>query len=105
MLFGTLVGAIIVLAALIFMWKPPKKINGLYGYRTPSSMKNQKTWDIANSYAPKAMLVAGLITLATGLVLDLTAKEETAVLWTCVVMTIALIGSIVATERHLKKRL
>ena len=30
---------------------PPKKINHLYGYRTQRSMKNQATWEAANTYS------------------------------------------------------
>ena len=30
---------------------PPKKINHLYGYRTQWSMKNEATWEAANTYS------------------------------------------------------
>lgn len=35
---------------LIFHYKPPKKINGLYGYRTRRSMDSQLAWDYAQAY-------------------------------------------------------
>lgn len=35
---------------LIFQYKPPKKANKLYGYRTKLSMKNQLMWDYAQTY-------------------------------------------------------
>ena len=35
---------------LIFHYKPPKKINGFYGYRTRRSMASQLTWDYAQAY-------------------------------------------------------
>jgi uncharacterized membrane protein len=34
---------------LLFKFKPPKKINILYGYRTARSMKSQEAWDYAHS--------------------------------------------------------
>jgi len=34
----------------IFMHRPPKEINSLYGYRTSRSMKNQETWIYAHNY-------------------------------------------------------
>lgn len=39
------------------MWLfPPKKINGIYGYRTSKSMKNQTNWNFAQRYAGKKMV-------------------------------------------------
>ena len=31
-----------------FQKKPPKEINGIYGYRTAMSMKNKETWKYAH---------------------------------------------------------
>ena len=31
-----------------FQKKPPKEINGIYGYRTAMSMKNKETWEYAH---------------------------------------------------------
>ena len=40
---------IIMLAfGLISRYRPPKNINGVYGYRTTRSMKSQATWDYAH---------------------------------------------------------
>lgn len=56
-----LVGIIFILAGAILYVFPPKKINGLYGYRTASSMKNQQIWDFAQTYSAKIMMLTGLI--------------------------------------------
>jgi uncharacterized membrane protein len=45
---------------------PSKKINGIYGYRTPSSMKNEKNWAIANKYSSKLLIGFGLLLLIIG---------------------------------------
>lgn len=42
-----------------FMKKPPKDINGAYGYRTPLSMKNQDTWDFAHRTCGRVWLAVG----------------------------------------------
>ncbi len=42
-----------------FMKKPPKDINGIYGYRTPMSMKNQDTWDFAHRTCGRVWLLVG----------------------------------------------
>lgn len=40
-------GVLLFVVSFIFIKFPPKKINGLYGYRTLSSMKDQASWDLA----------------------------------------------------------
>ena len=46
-----------------FIKKPPKDINGLYGYRTSMSMKNQDTWDFAHRTCGRIWLMVGLVML------------------------------------------
>ena len=46
-----------MLMGLIFYLNPPRKINGLYGYRTLRSMKNPQNWHYANKLAPKYMII------------------------------------------------
>ena len=45
-----LVPFICLIIYLIFHYKPPKKINKTYGYRSKLSMKNQLMWDYAQAY-------------------------------------------------------
>src|SRR5690349_20871726 len=46
-----------VLISVITYLKPPRKINGLYGFRTDTSMKNQSNWDYANRIFPKYLFL------------------------------------------------
>ena len=62
--------ALVLLAPLImigfgwsFIKKPPKDINGSYGYRTPMSMKNQDTWDFAQQEMGRVWRRVGWIML------------------------------------------
>jgi uncharacterized membrane protein len=64
-----LVGLILLIIGLIMSRFPPKKINAYYGYRMPSAMKNQETWDEANSYSATYMVKAGLVTIAIGVMI------------------------------------
>lgn len=67
MLFmSMLMGLLSVILGIVMYKKPPKKINGLYGYRTSTSMKTQQTWDFAQKYAAKVMVKYGLICTALG---------------------------------------
>lgn len=62
-----LTGSIFVIAGFVMLKFPPKKINGLYGYRTKSSMKNQERWDFAQNYSAKEMMKLGFVLALTGL--------------------------------------
>lgn len=35
---------------------PPKEINSIYGYRTKASMRNQKSWNLAQKQSSKLMI-------------------------------------------------
>ncbi len=48
---------------------PPKRINGIYGYRTLLSMKNQDTWKIAQRNGGITMIVLGIIYGILGILL------------------------------------
>lgn len=42
---------LILLIGLLYYFFPPKGINMVYGYRTPSAMKNDRNWEFANRWA------------------------------------------------------
>ena len=46
----------------LFYYKPPKKINSVYGYRTKRSMKNSQTWAFAHHYCGKVWVLVGIVT-------------------------------------------
>ena len=54
---------LIVFGILLGIAGRPRKIRWWVGYRTSRAMKNQATWEFANSYAGKLMLLSGLTAL------------------------------------------
>jgi uncharacterized membrane protein len=107
-----LIGAIFFIVGVIMKYFPPKHINSSYGYRTSSSMENQHTWDEANSYSARLMIVMGVGLFIFGMtltilmdVLVITAKTQGVILAvTTITLTIATaILLLLITERHLKK--
>jgi uncharacterized membrane protein len=105
-----LLGVIFLTAAYIQRWYPPKKINALYGYRTPASMKNQQTWDEANRYSTMLMIRYALIMLAVGLLItalveDMRMDKDAFMLIKVGLMIASAIGMavllIINTEKHL----
>lgn len=106
------IGAIFALVSLIQMRFQPKKINSLYGYRTPLSMKNQANWDEGNRYSAKLMLKMGIILVVIGLIITpvfsyLTMSMDAKMLIKVGLLVAGAMGSVVvlmvSTERHLER--
>ena len=83
---------------------PPKKINHLYGYRTQRSMKNQATWEVANTYSSLVFFKVSLYSffIPVGLYF---LYPQLNVLITIVTNTLLLLYVLIyATEKQLKSR-
>lgn len=92
------------------MWKrPPRKINGIYGYRTAMSMKNTDTWRFAHDYCGRLWWRLGWITLAPSLIASLACLRSSEAVVSAVSITliliqcIVLVGSIRPVENALKR--
>lgn len=68
MLSPNIIGFIFILAGLIQMIFPPKKINSLYGYRTPRSMKNIEVWNFAQKLSSKILILIGFFLILFGII-------------------------------------
>ena len=88
-----------------FMSKnPPKEINGLYGYRTPRSMKNQKIWDYSQVYSAKVMMKYGeyfLLLCLPGYFMDIAPEIATGLGLLILLIGVALM--VFQVEAQLKK--
>lgn len=92
-----------------FMWKHcPKKINGMVGYRTKRSMKNQDTWKFAHEDCGKRWWIIGWVMLLPTILLQLPfyGKSDDAIGWVglaiCVIECSVLVCSIIPTEKALQ---
>lgn len=104
-----LIPATMLMFGRIFQRRPPKRINGIYGYRTARSMKNQATWDFAHRTCGRLWSRLGLVMLPLSTLVMLPvlgADTGTVGLWcgaVALVQTAVLLGSIFPVERALKK--
>ena len=80
---------------------PPKKINHLYGYRTQRSMKNQATWEAANTYSSLVFFKVSLYSFFIPVALYFLYPQQN-VLFTIITNTLLLLYVLYATENHLK---
>lgn len=97
-----LITASVLLAASLLMkiW-PPKKINHLYGYRSPQSMKNQHNWDLANAYSADLLMYAGISNVFVHILSYLTIGGETSIFIPLAYFIIFIIISMVLVEKKL----
>ncbi len=98
-----------IIFGAIFMKKAPDSINPVFGYRTTMSMKNRDTWEFAHQYCGKLWWILGLTLLPITIIpfLFLLGKDNDRVGIVggvlCLIQLIPLIGSIIPTERALKR--
>lgn len=65
---GIIIGVCYFILGLMVFKKPPKMINGIYGYRTPRAMSNPELWDEAQSYSANLMMQFGVIITIFGII-------------------------------------
>lgn len=102
-----------LVVGVVFWMYPPKKINGLYGYRTTRSCKSQESWDFAQRYSAKLMTILGLaaliVTAAAHLFRNsLCINSDYLMLYDiCITLLLSIIVAIppiILTELELRKR-
>jgi hypothetical protein len=93
------------------MWKHcPKEINGVIGYRTKKSMKNNETWKFGNEYCGRLWYRVGLILLIPSIVVLIPfikssdEKIGTVSVILLGIQLVFLVGTIIPTERALKEK-
>jgi uncharacterized membrane protein len=94
--------AIFLVLALFLKAVPPKKINWGYGYRTLRSMKNQDTWDTANSIMVRGLLILTVFQLCFGTCVALIFRDNRAIDWSAGFMVLGLIIMIITIELRLR---
>lgn len=62
------VSIFILVIGILFKLFPPRKINGFYGYRTLSSMKDIKSWNYAQKIGAYSFIIIGIIDFILGLI-------------------------------------
>jgi hypothetical protein len=93
------IGILFFILGVIFRVFPPRSINGIYGYRTPRSMKNQDTWDEAQRFTADNLTLHGLLFAGTGLLLELVLSPGSGP--QTVIFLAGLAVMILQDERHL----
>ena len=95
---------IMISFGLWFSIAAPKRINLIFGYRTPMSMKNADTWHFGNVFAGKLMWRLGALLLACSLITlfvimgDSTSIIRTAGIIIIIAHAVMIFGTVILTE-------
>lgn len=104
-----IVPTLMIIIGRVFEKNPPKTINGVYGYRTNMSRKNQETWDFAHKYCGQLWWKIGWIMLlvSTAAMLPFWGKsDDTVGFWGGIIammQCVILEAAIIPVEKALKK--
>lgn len=98
---GFIIAIVFVFFGIMIRFFPPKK-NGIYGYRTPLSMKNNDTWEVGQKIGGTSSMVLGIVIFVASILLNLMygrVEEETIV----IILLIGAILMIVYDEVYLRR--
>lgn len=99
-------GLIFIISGFIMLIFPPQKINNLYGYRSPSSKRNQETWDFAQKYSSMELIkLGGLLALSGLLGFIYQPVRDTAMIIGLALVILTVIILIIRVESAIKKNL
>jgi len=110
MLVVCVMSATMIGFGLYFYLAGPKRINFVFGYRTPMSMKNLDTWKFGNAYAGRCMWSTGAVLLIGSLaaLFAIINSDETVIRTVGIIIIIThavmIFGSVISTEVALRKR-
>jgi uncharacterized membrane protein len=101
-----IMGISLFVSGFVLRYAPPKKISGIFGYRTDRSMRSQEAWDFAQRYSGKILILASGVFIALYLILTYLADFDTSEgMFIYLPLIIASFGVVFwLVERELKKR-
>ena len=97
------VSIIYFLISIFFIKFPPINKNWIVGYRTPLSMKNQDTWDVAQKLCGYGMLVTGIINLLLGIWAILSPAPGNTENMQALFLVVSVLGLFIISEIYLRK--
>ncbi|MGB0868349.1 MAG: SdpI family protein [Flavobacteriales bacterium] len=96
-------GIIFTLFGVLLIFFPPKKINGIYGYKTASSMKNIEAWHLGQQLGGRGLLLIGLCELGfAGLSLTFNHFMINNPIYGIGILIVGIIFTFIYTEGRLK---
>lgn len=102
-LLHLLLGPLMLVISIIYVFFPPMKVNMIYGHRTSLSMKNQDTWVEANKRSALMMLLVSALTIIVQLIgIVFKVNQETTFLYVTIFLVAGLIIGLLIVEKQLR---
>lgn len=104
-----LMPGIMIIGGLIMKGHSPKKINGVYGYRTPRSKKSKEAWDFAHKICGDLWMKYGwplLIATTIVMIFIRNSSDDAIGFWTLGIEAVQLVFLLIPiyfTEKALKE--
>ena len=89
---------------VVWLKKPPKKINSWYGYRTNLSTSSQEAWDFANRHCATIFIKVGIVMLAVSTVILILYHSHEVVIFLTIAQPIVLMAAAAPTNKALKDK-
>ena len=77
LVMSLLLPLVMIVVGRLFVKKPPRSVNGAFGYRTRRSMQSQAAWDFAHAYNGRLWLRCGLALLPVSALVMLQCRGGT----------------------------
>ena len=104
-LVGGLCGAVFLLVGALQYRFPPRRVNGVYGYRTARSMKGQAQWDFAQRFSASEMMKVGAIQVLLAIAGSLFRMEEkSGSILGVAVLVLGTVWLVARVERAIRRR-
>ena len=101
-MFGAIFGILLIFIGFVFFFFPPKKRNGIYGYRTSRSMKSEEAFTFANKLFSEYFLAVSFGTLILSVIGNLYFSQTAADFTSLIGFFIFLILLVLFIESELK---
>lgn len=96
-------GISVLVMGIIFKMFPPKKINHIYGHRTPRAMKNKENWDFAQRHSATQFILSGITMITCSFLSFIFNQENENFVWVGTFLVVVILFAFVyRTARALK---
>lgn len=103
-IWAFIVPLLMTLIGVVWLKKPPKKINSWYGYRTKLSASSRETWDFANRHCAMVFIRVGIVMLVVSAIILILNPSDEVIVFLTIVQPIVLMAAAVPTTKALKDK-
>lgn len=98
-------GLCVLVVGWFFLKYPPRKINGIYGYRSRRSKSSQEAWDFSQPISARLMMASGLLMTVISVIGCFMPLDTKIQLGAALIVLVAFVVLLyIRTEQELKRQ-